>query len=230
MRYVFVALLIIAIVSTPALTELPKRGPAENYTLLKCVEKSDVVAIGTVKTLEGVYRQNVLPTGAAMITTDVLIKVEHLIKGETNFGETHIKMMILGGTAYVPDEDEVMRLEVKPQPKFKVGEKVMLFIRNTSTPTAYRNYAHNQYRLYKFKYGKRLIENDKIKMLYPGNTIEIPVDLAKDLSKAFLTDKDGAMLLEQDIKTAALTSKKLPDNIATRLKASAKQILKEESK
>lgn len=230
MKYVFVALLIIAIVSTPVFADLPKRGPAENYTLLKSVEKSDVVAIGTVKILEGVYRQNVTPSGAAMITTDVLIKVEHLIKGKTNFGKTHIKMMILGGTAYVPDEDEVLRLDVSPQPKFKVGEKVMLFIRTSSTSALYRNYAHNQYRLYKFDYGKRLIEDDKVKMMYPGNTIEMPVELAKDLSKAFLADKDGALLLEQDIKTAALTSKTLPADIATRLKTSAKQLLGEESK
>ena len=229
MKYVFVALLIVAISWTPVDALRRPDGDPAKYTLLKSVEKSGVVAIGEVKSLTGVYRQNMPPAGAPMITTDVLIKVEHLIKGETNFGRTHIKLMIIGGTAYVPEEDEVMTLDVDPQPKFEVGEKVMLFINNKANTKFYKNYPHNQYRLYKFDYGKRLIEDDKVKMRYPGNTIEMPVDLAKDLSKAFLADKEGALRLEQDIKTAALTSKILPADIATRLKASAKLLFEEDS-
>ena len=230
MKYVFVALLILAIVWTPAEAHRPPRDDASKYTLLKSVEKCNVVAIGRVVSLTGVYRQNMPPANSPMITTDVLIRVEHLIKGETNFGSKHIKFMILGGTAYVPEEDEVMSLDVSPQPKFEVGEKVMLFINNGSKSKYYRNYPHNRYRLYKFDYGKRLIKDGKILMRYPGNTIEMPVDLAKDLSKAFLDDKEGALRLEQDIKTAALTSKTLPADIATRLKASAKLLITEDSK
>lgn len=230
MKYVFVVLLIAAFVWTPADAARPAPGDASKYTLLKSVEKSDVVAIGRVVSLTGVYRQNMPPANSAMITTDVLIRVEHLIKGQTNFGSKHIKLMLLGGTAYVPEEDEVMTLEVRPNPQFDVGEQVMLFINNGSNSKYYRRFPHNRYRLYKFDYGKRLIEDDKIEMRYPGNTIKMPVDLAKELSKAFLVNKKSALRLEQEIKTAALTSKTLPDDIATRLKESAKQLLAEDSK
>ena len=229
MKYGFVALLILAIIWTPVFADRPPEDDPAEYTLLKCVENSDVVAIGTVLTLTGVYRQNMPPNNQPLITTDILIRVETLIKGETNFGDNHIKMMVLGGTAYVPAKDEVRIHKVSPQPEFKVGEKALLFIDNKNDKW-FKNYPHNRYRLHRFDYGKRLIKDDKIKIRYPGNTIEMPVDLAKDLSKAFLADKDGTLRLEQDIKTAALTSKKLPADIATRLKGSAKLLYLEDSK
>lgn len=230
MNYIFVILLIVGCVTLPVFADMAPRGDPANYTLLKCVEKSDVVAIGTVAMMTGVYRQNMPPHGRPLVTTDILFSIETLIKGETNFGENHIKMMILGGSAYVPGKDAVRFHSVVPQPKFKVGEKVLLFIDNKNNHKWYRNYPHNRYRLHRFDYGKRLVEDDKVIMRYPVNSIKMPLDLAKNLAKAFMEDKDGAKRLEQDIKTAALTSKTLPANIATRLNASAKLLFEEESK
>ena len=230
MKYVFVALLILAIIWTPVFADRPPEDDPAEYTLLKCVENSDVVAIGTVLTLTGVYRQNMPPNNQPLITTDILIRVETLIKGETNFGDNHIKMMVLGGTAFVPGKDEVRIHKVSPQPEFKVGEKALLFIDNNNDYTWFRNYPHNRYRLHRFEYGKRLIEEDNVIMRYPGNSIKMPIDLAKNLAKAFMDDKDGALRLERDIKTAAQSGKVLPANIATRLNASAKLLFEEDSK
>ena len=61
MKYMFVILLIVAIVTTTVFADRAPEGAPANYTLLKCVEKSDVVAIGYVMTITGVYRQNMPP-------------------------------------------------------------------------------------------------------------------------------------------------------------------------
>lgn len=48
------------------------------YSLLKSVEACDIVAISTVATLTGVYRENITDHGRDSICTDVMFRIETL--------------------------------------------------------------------------------------------------------------------------------------------------------
>lgn len=224
MKRSITAMILVAVLATPALADFRRQQPTVKYSMLNCVEESDVVAVGRVELLTGVYRKNLIRTGQHLITTDVLIRVETLIKGETNSGPRHIKMMILGGTAYIPEDDEVISLSVTPQPKFKAGERVMLFIKNNTEDKWFRNYPHGRYRLYLFDYGKRLVKDDQVDFRYTNN-VKMPIELAINLSKAYLEDKAAALLLENDIKTASRTTRELPSETATRLNNLAEALI-----
>ena len=200
------------------------------YELLKSIENSEIVAIGRVVLLTGQYRGNILPNGGGAICTDVLVRVTTMIKGEPNSGSKHIKFIVQGGTAYIPSEDEVSSLWVSTQAEFTVGEQVLVLLTNNPAHDYYANYPYGRHRLIYTKYGKRLIEDDMVTFLYQKNNdvkpMKLPLEMATNLAKAYVKDKDAAILLENDIKTEAETgtSNVLSTTLATRIKTSAKQI------
>lgn len=90
-------------------------------------------------------------------------------------------------------------------------------------------------------YGKRKIEGNKIKLVYPENTpefssdmtvLEFPVALAVHLGKAFVRDKESALELEEELKTLARTKNnnnpEIPQQLVDRLISESKKILEKE--
>ncbi len=201
------------------------------YSLLKSIDNSSVVATGTVALLTGAYRQNLTGAGKHAICTDVLIRVDTMIKGTPNFGTNHIKFAVRGGTAYVPAKDEVMTMWVSTQAKFEAGEKVLIMLTNDPNTTFYANYPYGRSRLIYDDYGKRLIKDDKVKFLYEKDSqvkpMELSIELATNLGKAFLENKEEAIQLEDQIKALARdgTSNTLSSTLTNSLNTSAKQIL-----
>ncbi len=128
MKYVFVALVVVLwAFSANAVTK-----DLDKFSLLKCIDKSELVVVGTVQLLSNHERNNIVHDGGGMVTTDVTVRIDTLIKGEPNLEKNHVKFMIQGGTFFVPERNEVMTLDVSTEREFEVGEKVMLFIDNNN--------------------------------------------------------------------------------------------------
>ena len=213
-----------------------KQQDLDDYSLLKCIDKSELVFVGTVQLLSYHDRQNVMPDGAGCVTTDVLVKVETLIKGTPNTGTQHVKFMILGGTKFYPEANEVLTLSISTEAEFEVGEKVMLFMtKNITGNDFYKNYHYDRLHLILINYGKRLIEDDKMDFAYKRTneeltSVEMPLDLTVELAKAAVANKDAVVPLENQIKAlarGATTGKiELSSLLITQLKNSAKTIIK----
>lgn len=206
MKRLFVALALMLVLSTPvAFSDYFE--DLSMYSMEKSLDNSDIVAVGTVSLLEGVFRRHLLGPNKNAICTDVLVRVETMIKGEPNFGDNYIKFMVRGGRAYVPHRNSVMINEVSTQAKFKVGEKVLIMLSSDQNTTFYANYPYGKARLIYDDYGKRLIKDDKAMFLYEkeGKPKGMPlsVDLVKDLGKAFVRNKAEAIKLEKLIKAQA---------------------------
>ena len=207
-RFVLVTTVFVALVTTQVFAASYERGDAqyqEGFTLLKAVHHSTIVVIGTVERLEYSYRENI--PGA--FTTDVVINIEKLIKGEANLGKKRVIFMIQGGRGISRHDGEMIRLNVSSEPSFEVGERVMLFLQDASGSDFYANYPYNGLHLFRDSYGKRKIVDNKLMLKYPAASesnhdlklTELPLDLAVKLAMASLKDKESAQALEGQIKT-----------------------------
>lgn len=205
MKYVFVALMALLYVSF-AYGHAPTRN-IDDYGLLKSVENCDIVAVGTVEILTGVWREDISVNGRDSICTDVTFRIETLIKGEANLGDNYIKFMHEDGEAYIPHLGGVFKQITTPSISFEVGDKVLLLLQKGEDTKRDTKYAYGGRRLYKMTYGKRLIRNGKVDFRYPKNdkpkAMSMTVDLATNLSKAFLKNPEKARELENGIKREA---------------------------
>ncbi len=233
MKYVFVALLVVlCAVMAYGATEQPD---LDDYSLLKCIDKSEVVFVGTVQLLSYHARDNIVYDGGSMLTTDVLVRVDTLIKGTPNTGSRYVKFMIQGGTAFIPSENEVLTLDVSSEPSFEVGEKVMLFMTTSiAEDDYYTNYLYDRLHVILYKYGKRAVSDEKTNFAYKRDSdsvvpVEMPLDLTVELAKAAVANKDAVVPLENQIKALArgATSPKieLSSTLVTQLKSSARTII-----
>lgn len=202
------------------------------HGLLDMTDKSDFIAVGTVELMTSKFRENVISVGSDFIMTDVLVKIEQLIKGQPNVGKHRIKFAIHGGTAYVAKEDSVKTHTTKPNVTFEIGEKVLLFLRNTNDETYYQNFPHGRHRVHMWEFGKRLVKNDKVTFKYEkkAKTTIIPLGLATVLVRSYLKDKDSTIALEDEIKTVVRNSSddrvvQLSSDLITRLKNGSKAII-----
>ena len=233
MRKLLCVSLALLIISLSNLYAAWTREFQEGYQLLKALEMNQLVVVGRVSGIEYLTRSNIRGSH----TTDVTVTVDETLKGSPNLGTDRVKFMIKGGVGIDTLTGEPIRLNVSFQPHFKLGERVLLFLTNSASrdPDA-ANYPHGRYRLVRGKFGKRLVVNGKVYMRYldsdTGNTlkaVELPLDMAVDLAKAFKRDKDAAILLENSIKALA---KSAADDLVTldsttiqNIKSGAKQIL-----
>jgi hypothetical protein len=237
MKCVVASLLVVIVLFTPALSIACSMlsEDLDDYSLLRMVEKSELVVFGIVANLDGVWREGD-HEGYHGITTDVVVRVETLIKGETNAGKHYIKFMIQGGHGVNERTGELVSMSVSSEPEFELGEKVMLFLSNVSYPTDYyyANYPHGGYYLIGAQEGKKELEDGKVIFGYPQGDlpligVDIPLELAVVLARAFLKDKEAAILLEDEIKFTARgnTSGRvvLPDALVTRLIEKSKEIV-----
>ena len=226
MKYVFVALL--ALLCASVCDGHIRPSNIQNYGLLNSVENSDIVAVGTVELISGVWREDVTEDGRDSICTDVTFRIDTLIKGEANLGDNYIKFMYEDGEAYVPGEG-VLKQITKPGISFSVGEKVLLLLNKGEDTRDHTTYAYGGCRLYKKRYGKRLVESDKVEFMYPKDNkakgMKMPLDLATNLAKAFLKNPEAARTLEDEVKLAATgADNEVSESLSTRLINNAKTI------
>ena len=172
------------------------------FALSKRIKSSDLVVVGSVAEKEFVYRANI----RAKFTTDITIDVDHVLKGTPNAGENRVKFMIKGGEGVNPRSGRLELWWNSDTPEFIIGERVLLFLYHSKSHL-FRNYPHNQLRLHRLHYGKNVIKNDKVGLLFPleDNSlrfVKMPVDLVIPLAKAAVKDEDKMILLEDEIQEA----------------------------
>lgn len=234
MRKILLATLVLLIVSLSNLYAWPREFLKE-YALLKFVEINELVVVGRVTGKEFVMRTNIIDK----FTTDITVTVDEVIKGTPNHGTDRVKFMIRGGEGLHPVTGEPISMGVSDQPDFTLGDKVMLFLTNGESKepdNVHRPY--NRYRIARGTYGRRLVVDDKVYMDYLASdsltdnslkSVEMPLDMAVDLAKAFGRDKDAAILLENTIKNLVNISSddliKLNATTIQNIKTGAKQIL-----
>lgn len=234
MKYVFVALLVwlcTNIANAAIFPELDKESMKE-YTLLKFVENSHIVVVGTVSSINEMARGG--------FSTDVTVRIETLIKGNPNLGKNHVIFMIRGGIGYSEAHGEMMRMHVSSEPKFEVSERVMLFLAKEDDlkTGSHKDYAHDRLHVLYHAEGKKVITTDGVKFGYVNDEKELesvflPINLATNLAKAFTKDNSGAQKLEDEIKELVeegLIEEVLPDTLKQRLDTAAKKIIKKAEK
>ena len=230
MKYEFVALLVVLCVSVCwGVTEGMSSEDIAWFGVLNMVDKCEFVAIGTVELMTAQYYTNVLANRSDFIMTDVLVRIDTLIKGSANTGDDHIKFAVHGGVAYNPNTGSEELHEISSPIKFEVGEKVMLFLRNGNDSIYHSNFPHGRHRVHMWDYGKRLVKNNKVSFKYEkegeAKDISLSLDLAKEMAKAYGEDKDATILLENQIKTVVTNGlTELSDAKTAELKNSAKRI------
>ena len=216
----------------------------EGYSLLGLVEKSTIVVLGTVADMEYHYRENVTPSGRGSLTTDIIIDIETLIKGKPNAGRNRVIFMIEGGIGTYPGDTEPLRLLVGGEPEFEIDERVMVFLVNDIDDSYYRNYPHGKLFVNRAFYGKREVVDDIVSIWYVKGdevfgfefeVVDYPLDLAVNLSLAYIKDKETAIKLEDEINNLVQdheevnASVKLSDEFVERLLKETEKILKPNS-
>ena len=172
----------------------------QGFALSKSVELSDLIVVGRVVRKQYVFRANI----ESLATTDITVAVDQVIKGTPNAGKDRVKFMLEGGQVINPNTGEGINLHVGHQAEFALNEQVLLFMVN-STDSYYKNYPYDRFHLYRGEYGKKIIKDDKLGLLYAMDNdklkpVRMPVDLAVQLCKAADKDKDAMVELENDIK------------------------------
>lgn len=194
MKWIFVLLGVLMCFSSAYADKLPYSlngltvEELSRHNALDMVDKSDVVVVGTVELMTSKLTTKT-------ILTEVLVRVSDFVKGKPNVGKNHVKFFIFGGTAYDPELGEVVTLERIKGVKFEIGEKVLLFLGEDDD---------NELHVHMGKFGKRPIKDGKVMFAYgtPGaaKKLEMPLDLAKALGKAYQEDKNATIAIENEIK------------------------------
>ena len=205
----------------------------KGFAMSKMVERCEIVVRGRVTNIEGVWRDNI----DVNITTDVTITVSEIIKGTPNAGKDTVKFMIEGGTCTDPSTGEERILYASGVPTFELNEEVLLFLFNGESDSFYDNYPYGKMYPYRETYGVSKIVNDEVVMAYllsetndsDMKLVKFPVNLAVNLCKTAVIDKDAAIRLEKNIKTEMRAQDGklivLPDSLINRLKLQTKQII-----
>lgn len=222
----------------------------ERFGLFNMTDECVFVAVGRVDLLVGVYRDKLHfdeydKTWRGMMCTDVYFRIEDLVKGEPNLGKRYRRFIYEGGTGYSPKHDEVYSMSTSVERGYEVGQRLFLFLTNKSGGSGYRAgwpydgcYAYfGAYR----KVGNQTLEGDDptVRFTYPRaddtrHSYRIPIEIAVNLAKAYVADKEAAIPLEDLIKAKARMSVKgeydLPPELLKQLNDKAKEILKAKSK
>ena len=207
----------------------------QKHSLLKMTDYADLIFTGTVTHKDYIYREGVRHEGGDSATTDIIVRVQTMIKGEPNFGENHVKFMIEGGRFYSERKGALMKLKVNNQPTFAIGENVFLFLAIPVSEKSYHtNYAHGGLHIIYSKFGKKSIKDNTVGFTYIRGKnspirITLPVKLALNLSKAYGKSKNAAIALENQIKALALGNTartlSLPNSMVTQLNNTSKTII-----
>lgn len=202
----------------------------QGFALSSCVELSELIVVGRVTQKDFVKRVVHLDIGED-ITTDVTVEVTQVVKGTPNAGKKLVKFMYQGGQYTDPDTGEPMEVIHTDEPEFTVGEELLLFLYK-GDGGRHEYYPHDKLQVLRGDYGKRLIRNNKIVMLYAMDDrlkpIAMPLDMALKLAMAADKDKEKVESLENDIK--AVMQRHVGDNAPVLSDALIKRLSKEAQK
>ena len=221
------------------------------YQITTLVEHSHLVVVGTVASMEFVFREAVPP----QYTTDIVIHIEEVVKGTPNYGEGGVKFMIPGGTGFNPNDGEIGTGKTEGCPEFKLNERVLLFLSKSKNrhPEKFKHlppppiiphgglYIPGSFGKVDVKYDKVVIPYTFKKEVFSEyhqtmreepyiRIITLPLDLVIQIAKASIKDYDATKLLEENIKdyidrTPIGSKPKLDEELIDKLKAEAKRIL-----
>ena len=221
------------------------------YQIATLIEHNHLVIVGTVASMEFVFREDVPP----QYTTDIVIHIEEIVKGTPNYGEGGVKFMIPGGTGFNPKEGKVGTGESEGCPEFRLNDRVLLFLSKSKNRHSERFkhlppppiiphdglYISGRFGKIDIKYDEVAIPytfkkevfseyHQKVKERTYTRSITLPLDLVLQIAKASIKDYDATKLLEENIKdnidkTPIDSKPKLDGKLIDKLKAGAKRIL-----
>ena len=206
----------------------------KGYSLSESVENCDIVVVGRVTAIDYVWRDNI----ETKHTTDVTVTIDNLIKGTPNQSGNKVKFTVEGGHCVDPETGERYWRHVSHVPTFEVGEKIMLFLRKNED-RYYENYPYQRLQPYRNEYGKAKVVGNKVGRLYLlGDTdpkdvkgVSIPLELATNLCKASVKDKDEADKLDDAIKSELKSQSddvsSLPQSLINTLNRKANEIIRQ---
>lgn len=94
---VVLALFVFCLSSALASTMFSQSHINEYFSITKMVDACDLVVTGKVVAMDYVARRGVMYDGGNLLTTDISIAVDTVVKGEPNAGDKLVKFMIEGG-------------------------------------------------------------------------------------------------------------------------------------
>ena len=205
----------------------------KGFALGRAIELCELVVVGRIISVEGVWREKL----DSKITTDITVEVEKIVLGTPNAMPGKVKFMVKGGRVRNPHTGTMQGLIATniPYSKFKVGQRALWFLYVGESEELYADYPHGKHQLLHGLYGRRLIKDDRIQMYYlPSESnqfkvVELPLGLATGLGKAFVENKGAAAELEALIKSrvnrAGYRKVRLPDSTVGDLTTKAKRIV-----
>ncbi len=195
MKRVFASFLAIFVLCAPvfAATYGVDTEFIEGVSVLKLVERSEIAVLGTVAIKHHVNRPAIAHSTVG--TTDIVVRIDTLIKGEPNFGDNHIIFMKEGGR----------NVRISSEPGFKIGGQALLFLAKFD---AYSDYPHDGLHLIHGIHGKKPVVDNTVRFWYLQSentpiTVQFDKDVVVNLAKAFMKDKTATIALEAEIKTFA---------------------------
>ena len=203
----------------------------KELSLLNMTEHGFIVFVGTV-----MHKEYVTRTGIG-ITTDIIMRVDNLIKGTPNLSDDQVKFMIQGGRFYSTRTNRVVSKTVTGLPKFGIGEQALMFLAlpEERDNNAYEHYTYNGLHVKYSQRGKKSIIDDKVFFSYlraedSAVSVKMSLDLSADMAKASIKDKCAAIQLEYEIKTLANGNNKgaieLPKVLEVRLLKESNRVIK----
>ena len=218
----------------------------ERFGLFRMLDECVFVAVGRVELLQGVYRKNLhydeyFRRWHSSMCTDVYFRIQELVKGEANLGKKYRRFMYEGGTGYDSDNDKVYSMLISTERGYEVGERLFLFLTKKEGSTGYRaGWAYDKcyvyFGAYSRQYGNQVLEGEqpKVWFTYPRKNgsrhkYRIPYQLAVNLGRAYVKDKELAIPLEDMIKERALHASRgeydLPQDLLVELNDRAMDII-----
>ena len=219
------AVLLSIVLCLPAISDASGTRYKKDFNIANVVESSKLVVVGRVTATDFVYRQGF---GA---TTDITLEIEDMIKGDPNDGEDHVKFIIRTGTGVDPRTGRIKSKRIAHTPEFAVNERIMLMLIKNQNPRVTLPYGN--YFLFRGRYGKRLIKDNKVTLVYTldgeSKVFNLPIDLVTQIGKAANKDKAAAVPIEDNLKvylrSATDADVVLPQTLIDSLKNQAQQII-----
>lgn len=230
--------------SVVSVEEIDKK--VERFGLFRMLDECVFVAVGRVELLQGVYRKHLhydeyFRSWSSAMCTDVYFRIQYLVKGEANLGKKYRRFMYEGGTGYDSDNDEVYSMSISTERGYEVGDRLFLFLTNKEDSTGYyAGWPYDKCRVYfgsyEGQYGDQELkgEHPKVWFTYPRKNgrrhkYRIPYQLAVNLGRAYMKDKELAIPLENMIKERALHASRgeydLPQDLLVELNDRALDII-----
>lgn len=232
-------ILLLCVVFSPLASEASLIYFPQGFEIATMVEHNDLIVVGTVSSAEFVFRPETPP----QYTTDIVINVQEVIKGEPNAGPERVKFMVPGGTGVNPRTGKFRTCVADGVPDFMLNERVLVFLRKNPNPLP--PLPHDRLSLSFGHFGKRVIKNGRLEIPYTfkkeefdeffqtikekpyDRIIDLPLDLVIQIARSSMKDYDATKPLENVIKKTILNT---PEDSKAELSVEQIDNLKDESK